>query len=126
MKGIIVIGSNSGEREKNIEDAIIFIGKLSSITKMSPVYESPDCLGSGKKYLNAVIMIDTHLSEQSLNGMFKDYERKAGRSEEKNMLGDVPIDIDVVVWNNDIRRAKDFNAKYFIIGYQNMKEMMLT
>lgn len=120
MRGIIVLGSNWGCREKNIDRAVACIVDNCEITKRSHVYESPDCKGSGKRYLNVVMEIETSLREDTFNDFLKSIECKCGRTPEMRAAGNVPIDIDIVIWNNEIRRMEDFNALYFKEGYSKI------
>ena len=38
------------------------------------------------------------------------------------IIGVIPIDLDIVIWNNNIIREKDFNQKYFQIGWHQLNK----
>lgn len=116
MKAIISIGSNFGEREKNILKAIDYIKTIASIGRHSGIYESQDFTGSGKKYLNCIAEIETPLSLNKQRECFKDFEKKCGRTPELKERGVVPVDIDIIIWGNEILRTKDYNSSYFKTG----------
>lgn len=121
MKGIIVIGSNFGDRVLNIHEALSFIKTKCLIVNSSNIYETPDILGVGCPYMNIVIEIETDWEENILNECFKSFEMKAGRNDLRRRRGEVPIDIDIVIWGDVIRRNKDFQAKYFLLGYNQFQ-----
>ena len=121
MKAVLVLGSNVGDRERSILDAIEFLIGKGEIESLSTLYETPDCLGSGMKYMNAVIGFDTPLEESAFNIMLKEYETSCGRDVERRMKGEVPIDIDIVIWGREIRRPEDYRANYFQEGYRQLR-----
>lgn len=131
MKAVLVIGSNcpgapvSGQekedgRSRNIRSAMEALERMGYITRVSPVYETPDCLGSGHRYMNAVICLETPYSEGILTGMLKQLETDMGRDEECRRAGLVPLDIDIVIFDDEIRRPADYSAAYFQTGYKNL------
>lgn len=118
MKAILVLGSNSGCREKNITAAVKLLETCCIINKSSDIYESPDKNGMNKNYLNMVLEAETCLSENDLNKLLKSFEVKCGRTETCRKRGDVPIDMDIVLWEDEIKRPADYKAQYFKIGYE--------
>lgn len=118
MQAILVLGSNSGNRTKTIEDALAAIRKEADVLKMSIIYESPDCLGKDKPYLNTVISVETPYSESEFNNRLKTIEFIFGRNQEARNRGDVPLDIDIVIWDGKIRRPLDYRSQYFQKGYK--------
>lgn len=121
MKGIIVVGSNFGDRVSNIHEALSFIKTKCLVVNSSDIYETPDILGAGCPYMNIVIEIETDFEENILNKYFKTFEVKAGRNDLRRRRGEVPIDIDIVIWGDSIRRNQDFQAKYFLLGYSQFQ-----
>lgn len=118
---VIAIGSNYGNACRNVKDAISWIRTNWIVKRVSHIYETPDYLGAGSFYCNAVLEIDFEDTEDSIIRKFKVYEKEKGRTDELKQLGRVPIDIDLVIINNHILRKKDFETRYFKIGYQNLK-----
>lgn len=120
MNGIIVVGSNYGDREYNIRQAISFVDSKCDIKKCSEIYESPDFYGKTTKYLNVVLEIECQINEEEINSLFKEYEIRAGRDSERRKKGEVPIDIDIVIWEGKINRIQDYESLYFIKGYEQI------
>lgn len=121
MKAVLVLGCNAGRRDVALKNAIIFVASLGVILKCSDIYETPDCLGIGKQYLNMVIELETALDESSLNLRLKNYEIACGRDRDMRERGEVPMDIDLVIWEGEVRRSSDFGASYFRRGYDHMR-----
>ena len=120
MKGFIVIGSNFGNREINIRKAVAFLKSFCKILRHSDIYESQDNLGSGNNYLNIVLEIESAFTEQALNEKFKHFEAFSGRDTLRRKRGEVPLDIDIVMCDGQIRRQHDYDSKYFQIGFNRM------
>lgn len=121
MKAVLVVGSNCINREDAVRDALKFIQSSFRVSRKSDVYESPDCLGSGKKYLNAVVEIEVTVPVDTLEKELKAYERRSGRTMDKKLKGEVPIDIDIVICDGEVCRVRDFNARYFKLGYEGLR-----
>lgn len=116
-KVVLSLGSNHGDRYANIEEAITWCaGKLNGI-KVSSIYETPEIHGIGDPYLNAVVIGESCLSFEELTAATKEFERTHGRDAEARHRGEVPIDIDIVIWDEAIIRPLDFSRQFFQIGY---------
>lgn len=100
----IGIGSNLGDREKNIANAIdclknepkITIEKISSIIETVPVGGPPQ-----NKYLNGVIKISTVLSPENLLEVLQNIENKLGRKRSLR-FGPRTIDLDILLYDDRI------------------------
>ncbi|MGN0214787.1 MAG: 2-amino-4-hydroxy-6-hydroxymethyldihydropteridine diphosphokinase [Muribaculaceae bacterium] len=121
MNSVVVsIGSNSADRDKQMATCIAWLNENFDVTKISSVYNSPAANGKDPDYLNAVAEIQTALEHGTLNNLLKDYERNCGRTPHSKVLGSIPIDIDIVMWNGDVLRQKDFSQPYFSKGWQEI------
>jgi 2-amino-4-hydroxy-6-hydroxymethyldihydropteridine diphosphokinase len=104
MKEVFIgIGSNLGDREKNIKEAIKFlennerikVEKISSLIETEPQGGPPQ-----PDYLNGVIKIKTDLSAQDLLCYLQEIERKLGRVRTvKN--GPRIIDLDILLYGKE-------------------------
>ena len=96
----LALGSNLGQREKNIKEAIqqleandIIIDKISKIIETDPVGGPTQ-----NKFLNAVLEGQTTLSPFDLLTLSKDIEQKLGRT--KTVVnGPRIIDIDILLYD---------------------------
>ena len=126
MKGVVVVGSNSADRKNFIKKALLFLSELGKIESCSTIYESPDILGRGNKYLNAVVQIDFKVTEKKLHERIKNFESHCGRDHSPQGSSVVPLDIDIVIWQGVVLRPKDFNSTYFQIGYRQIFKPLST
>ncbi len=118
---IICIGSNCGDREENVASSIVWLATLLSEFKHSSIYATPDCHGGQRKYMNAVAAGYTRHSASELDRLCKQRELECGRNASARAVGDVPVDIDVVVYDNEILRVKDYQSEFFIKGYLQLE-----
>lgn len=125
-KVIIVVGSNFQNPRKNVTDAIAHLERYWKVSQKSEIYSTPDFIGGGKEYYNAVVEFETEEDIEHLNKSLKAYERSQGRNNKMKQDGKVPIDIDIVVYDGSIVRPKDFHTKYFKIGYNQLESTSTT
>lgn len=119
---VLSIGSNSADREAQMTNCIAWLRGIATLTKLSSVYNSLASNGKDPDYLNAVAEIATALTHPELNKLLKDYERQCGRTTQSKALGSIPIDIDIVMWNGEVLRQKDFAQYYFAKGWNEINK----
>lgn len=119
---ILSFGSNFGDRKKNVADALKWFGTMASDCRFSSIYETPEVHGNGAAYMNAVALGTTSLDLGSLNKLAKTFELNNGRDDFHRSRGEVPIDIDVVMWDNETLRPMDFSCDFFQIGYREITD----
>ena len=68
-------------------------------------------------YYNCVAEITTALDKGAFVALTKEIEKEMGRTEAMKAAGEVPIDIDVVVFDGITLRPSDFSADYFVRGF---------
>ena len=121
-QGIIAVGSNFGDREAHVRGAIEYLRSLAITAEFTEIYESPDHYGTTAAYMNAIVRLETSLAEKELNRLCKCFETEAGRTLERRRRGEVPVDIDIVVWNHEVKKPDDFKASYFKEGFRRFQE----
>jgi dihydroneopterin aldolase/2-amino-4-hydroxy-6-hydroxymethyldihydropteridine diphosphokinase len=103
------IGSNLGDRKKNIDLAIENIKKIKNtyFLKMAPIIETePEGGPKGQgKYLNTVIKIKTSLNPSALLRELKNIEKKLGRTKTVRN-GPRVIDLDILLYADKIISTK--------------------
>ncbi len=113
------LGSNSGDREKNIEDALSLLNiELGTpFKRVSSLIETdPWGFESDNKFMNAAVLYELELKKgynPEAEGLMvleicKDIERKLGRTgspryddDGKRIYSDRPIDIDILLFGED-------------------------
>ncbi|MCF7908694.1 MAG: 2-amino-4-hydroxy-6-hydroxymethyldihydropteridine diphosphokinase [Candidatus Omnitrophica bacterium] len=99
----IGIGSNLGNRAKNINSALDNLGSVSGVrvVAMSSVSETQPQKACGPNYFNAVAKIETDLEPQVLLGVLLKIEQLLGR---QRPFKNAPrtIDLDILLYGNRI------------------------
>lgn len=97
------IGSNLGNKEQNLVNAIASIGsEVGIIRRVSEFIEtSPVGFSSENQFLNAVVLLVTDLTPLVLLNKLKQIEKKLGRTQ-KSVSGysDRIIDIDILLFDD--------------------------
>lgn len=114
------LGANCGEREATLLQALDILALQFDSFKHTPLYETPDCHGGVKSYLNTVASAQTALMPAEIDRIAKELELKFGRTPTARMRGDVPLDIDLVVYGDTILKERDFNRNFFKSGYSRL------
>lgn len=97
------LGSNLGDRKKNITNATIIIGSImGDIRMLSSLHETePWGFESSNPFMNAVILVETDCSPETCLQMAKSIEREMGRTYHKNNgYEDRIIDIDILLYDD--------------------------
>ncbi|MDR4505455.1 MAG: 2-amino-4-hydroxy-6-hydroxymethyldihydropteridine diphosphokinase [Candidatus Scalindua sp.] len=105
------LGSNLGNREKNLDDAIVRIGGCNEvrIRTRSGCYETEPLGGPQQPdYLNCVVELQTEIEPLQLLRMFKRIEHELGRRLGVRW-GPRVIDIDILLFGD------------MVISYENLK-----
>jgi len=113
MENVIIgIGSNKGDREKNIIRGIKELGKFVKIKKISFFYENPPINAKGGNFLNGVIEISTKIGPSTLLKKLKEIEKKIGREFPHKKGDEREIDFDIIFYGNKIIREKDIKIPH--------------
>jgi 2-amino-4-hydroxy-6-hydroxymethyldihydropteridine diphosphokinase len=103
IKSYIGIGSNLGDRRKNIQLALNVLKEKKDIIveKVSPFYETLPVGGPPRqgKFLNGVIEISTTLTPQELLKVLQEIEKALGRVR-KERWGPRTIDLDILFYGD--------------------------
>jgi len=112
MKVYLGLGSNLGDREKNMLYAIKEIGeRVGEVLKISSFYETIPCGFESKNlFLNAAILIESNLAPLDMLQEIHTIEQSAGkhlRSSREEIYQDRPIDIDILFIEDKIYDFKE-------------------
>lgn len=112
----IGIGSNTPDGAAQVDAACRWLATAFADVRYSESYLTPGvgvrC--AGMTYRNAVATGRTQFSADEVTRMLKEYESSHGRDRE---VPDVPIDLDLVIYGEEILRPGDFKHMYFQKGY---------
>lgn len=113
----IGLGTNIGDKKKNITDATIIIGAvMGDIRQLSSLYETePWGFESPNSFLNAVILIQTDLDPEKCLQIAKAIEREMGRIHTKEGYEDRIIDVDILFYDNITYQSQDLTIPHPLI-----------
>lgn len=111
------IGTNIGNKKKNITDATIIIGSVMGVIRaLSSLYETePWGYESPNTFLNAVIQIETEIEPQKCLDIAKAIEREMGRVHTKEGYEDRIIDIDILFYDDTIYHSGNLTIPHPLI-----------
>lgn len=95
---------------------------LLSNVSTSEIYNSKAANGKDPDYLNAVMEAKCRNNYDEINDILKKYEAVCGRTPISKQVGDIPMDLDIIIWNGQIVRERDFAQEYFQIGWKQLKK----
>jgi 2-amino-4-hydroxy-6-hydroxymethyldihydropteridine diphosphokinase len=98
------LGTNLGERENNLKEAIAMIGEsIGRIVASSPVYETePWGFKSESQFLNMVVQAETKLGPSGLLRSILMIEANLGRLRDQKKYSSRTIDIDILMYDKQI------------------------
>lgn len=100
LTGYLGLGSNEGDRLRNLRDARQVLGRRGvTVTASSSVYETAPQgeVTDQADFLNACVRIDTELGPEQLLDACKEVERELGRRPGGPRHGPRPIDVDLLL-----------------------------
>jgi 2-amino-4-hydroxy-6-hydroxymethyldihydropteridine diphosphokinase len=113
-EAFLALGGNLGDRTANLQLAIHELKSHSIlIRQQSSIYETePWGMNSTAHFLNQCISIKTTLNAQELLSVCLDTEKKMGRQRKSNQYESRIIDIDILLFNQEIINEKDFEIPH--------------
>jgi 2-amino-4-hydroxy-6-hydroxymethyldihydropteridine diphosphokinase len=118
---ILSIGSNSHDREWQMTHTLNWLKKHFSDITVSSTYEAAEVTGRFAPYQNCVMKAATSMTFDEVTAFTKQWESVCGRTPNSKLIGSVPIDLDVVIWNGQVVRPHEFEQDYFRQGYLQLK-----
>lgn len=109
---ILALGTNLGEREKNLASALDALCESVEINKVSGLYSTASLLRDQQNnYLNICCLGTTALSEQELLTFVKAVERKLGRVNSGRWQSRL-IDIDIIDYDYRIFKSENLEIPH--------------
>ena len=108
----LCIGSNLGDREANLNQALALLSQKVNVNKASSIYETePIGYKEQPMFLNMVCETSTNLEPRELLHFAEDIEDKMGR---KSGFRNSPrlIDIDILFYGTEIIKTKDLTIPH--------------
>ena len=99
---IIMLGSNV-DAENNLQLAKEKLCTIFEIVRESAVVKSkPQGENYKSEFLNKAIILSSDDNENGTISIFKDIELELGRTQHSKLKGTIPIDIDLIFWNDKL------------------------
>lgn len=123
-KVVICIGSNF-DANINIEKAkAVLERELGSIafanqTESKAINWSKQCV-----FTNQVGYLETDKEFDYIKQLTKQIERDLGRNAEQRALGNMPMDIDIIIWNDAILKPDDLNQTYIRSAIRSLESSL--
>ena len=109
----LCLGSNLGEREENLCQALTLLSLKVNIDEVSSVYETePVGYKEQPLFLNLVCRITTSLTPEELLRLAKDIETRMGRVPSGQINSPRPIDIDILFYDNKIMETPNLTIPH--------------
>lgn len=104
----ISLGSNKGDRLKNLQDAInLIFEKIGKINIISKVYNSPAFGFEGSDFLNCCVILETDIAPDEIMLALLEIETSMGRAREANAgYESRTIDLDILFVDEDVLETK--------------------
>jgi len=112
----LLLGSNLGNKEDNLNFAFKSLKKIGEIKKYSAIYETePWGFSDSRNFFNMAVCIETSLNPYELLNEILKIEILAGRKKQSNQWVAREIDIDIIFYNDSI-----INEKHLIIPHPQL------
>ncbi len=103
----LCLGSNMGNRQRNLDQAIDLLSKRLKMGLISSIYDTePVGNVDQPRFLNLVCQVFTRLAPEDLLLLAKGFEMKLGRSRNTSNAPR-PIDIDILFYGDQTYKSKD-------------------
>ena len=110
-KIILALGSNH-EAKVNIELALNLLSKIIKIIQSTPSYDNESTEFPISIFTNKILVCETELSYEKLNKELKHIETECGRNNYAKTSGIIPLDIDILLYENNRNQINDWDKPY--------------
>jgi GTP cyclohydrolase-4 len=109
----LCLGSNLGQREANLHQALVLLSPKVTLDDVSSIYETePVGYKEQPMFLNLVCRITTNLPPKELLSLAKDIEKRMGRVPGEQMNSPRPIDIDILFYDNETMETQNLTIPH--------------
>lgn len=111
---ILSIGSNKGDRLKNIQECIALIHrKVATVIKASRLYQTPAWGFEGEAFYNAALLVHSHKPAEKVLQEVLNIEKELGRTRtETTTYTSREIDIDIIAYGNQVIKTESLEVPH--------------
>jgi 2-amino-4-hydroxy-6-hydroxymethyldihydropteridine diphosphokinase len=113
-KVIIALGTNLGDKELNLKNAIHLIkSKVGDVSKVSSIFKN-SAVGfeSENEFFNACLICETELNPEQVLTELQEIEKILGRIKTKESYEDRIIDLDIIFYEDLIMKSKNLEIPH--------------
>jgi 2-amino-4-hydroxy-6-hydroxymethyldihydropteridine diphosphokinase len=112
---VLISLASNWKQKKNLSEARLCLGEILFQPHFTEeLWTAPiGCASRPDKYLNQLVLATTTLEKSELNQHLKQIEIAMGRDTEKRRSGIVPIDLDLLLFDEERHHLKDWSSPYF-------------
>lgn len=119
---IMLLGSNRNA-EKNMKQAEAELQEyFPEIVFSDPVYSEPVGTNYTTPFLNRIAVAYTGDRPEEIIVCFKIIEQIIGRKPGDKLIGSIPIDIDLLQWNDQVLKKEDMKREFVIEGVRSLSD----
>ena len=107
---LIALGSNTGNRQGNLSEALVKCKDFIQTNRLSPIIETKPIGHTNNPYLNQLFSGTTSLTLEKLLDNTKRIENEMGR--DRSNRGNVAIDIDIILYDQQKLHFTDWERDY--------------
>ena len=113
MHSVLISLASNNEQENNLSEARKALTQVLISPDYTPaIWTEPYGKKEGALYLNQLVCAQTDLDNDELNDRLKDIEKTQGRDEEARRQGLVPIDLDLLQYDQQRFHLRDWQRPY--------------
>ena len=118
---ILSIGTNIGDRERNIDNAVKALGEIGKVTAISPIYTSePWGFESENGFYNIALTMESKLLPLDLLQETQRIEKELGRTVKTTAeYADRVIDIDIIAYGQTIIETTELTIPHRLMHIRN-------
>jgi 2-amino-4-hydroxy-6-hydroxymethyldihydropteridine diphosphokinase len=107
------LGSNLGDREANLREAISRLGELGSVSRVSALYETEPVEIAGQQpwFLNCAVAVETNLTAWEFLKRLLAIEQSMGRRRTEPK-GPRTIDMDIIFFGDEVQDTKELSVPH--------------
>ncbi|WP_085536529.1 2-amino-4-hydroxy-6-hydroxymethyldihydropteridine diphosphokinase [Massilibacteroides vaginae] len=117
---IMLMGSNRNAEENMKLAEAELRDYFPRIAFSDPVYTEPIGTNYNTPFLNRIAVAYTADRPEEIIVCFKLIEQVIGRTPNDKLIGSIPIDIDLLQWNEQILKKEDMKRDYVVSGIRSL------
>ena len=116
------MGSNT-DCEANLKSADeLLLAYFGSVRFSEAAYTKPVGLPGSGLFLNQVAVAGTDVPLEGVRQALKGMEKQLGRMPDSKRKGEIPIDIDLLLWNGTILKPADWEKEYVQLLFRSVAD----